>query len=209
MYGRDMLRMSGSACLYILIVCGMAYAQERPSSTRSTNTETSFARLRSKIDIQRVAAPTMSSVAGHYSSSPDELRKQVVPLSGDDLYLFPDGSYLYLEWSDIPPTTIRDKGKWAVSGSEIALTSDHDITWKPGAERHYLLVRRSGTADEILAVGTDSDSRYFEEHAEDDPEFMLLLVSKARINGISEKDADDLKKKLIREAWRPEFYKPE
>lgn len=187
----------------------MAYAQQRPSSIRSTGAETSFARLRSKIDVERVGAPTINSVSGHYSSSPEELRKSVVPLSGDDLYLFPDGSYLYLEWSDIPPTTIRDKGKWAVSGSEITLTSDPDIKWKPQAERHYLLVHRRAHPDEVLAVGTDSDSRYFEEQAKDDPEFMLLLVSKARINRISEKDTDELKKKLIRDAWRPEFYKSE
>jgi hypothetical protein len=208
MYGQDMRR-TGLACLCILIVSGMAYAQQRPSSMRSTSAETSFARLRSKINVERVGATTMNSVAGHYSSSPEELRKEVVPLSGNDLYLFLDGSYLYVEWSDIPPTTIRDKGKWAVSESEITLTSDPDIKWKPGAERHYLLVRRSGHADEILAVGADYDSRYFEEHSKDDPDFMLLLVSKARINGISGKDTDELKNKLMREAWRPDFYKPE
>lgn len=130
-------------------------------------------------------------------------------MSGDDLYLFPDGSYLYLVWADIPPTTIQDKGKWAVSGSEIVLTSDSEIKWKPGAERRYLLIHRSAHADEILAVGTDYGSRYFQEHAKDDPEFVLLLVSKVRINGITQKETDDLKEKLIREAWRPEFYKPQ
>ena len=97
---------------------------------------------------------------------------------------------LFLWWSDIPPTTIRDKGKWAVSGNEITLTSDPDIKWKPGAERHYLMIHRSAHADEIL-VGTDSDSRYFEKNAKEDPEFMLLLVSKARINVISEKDTNE------------------
>lgn len=149
----------------------------------------------------------MKSIAGHYSSSPDELRKQVVPIGGDDLYLFPDGSYLYLEWSDIPPITIRDKGKWAVSRSEVTLTSDPDIRWKPGAERHYLLIQRNAHANEILIVGADADSRYFAKNAKDDPEFMLLLVSKARINGISEEEANKLKEKLMRDAWRPDFYK--
>jgi len=99
------------------------------------------------------------------------------------------------------------QGAWAVCGSEITLTSDSDINWKPRVEHHYLLVHRSAHADEILAVGTDSSSRYFEEHAKDDPEFMLLLVSKVRVNGITKKETGDLKKKLIQEAWRPEFYK--
>lgn len=203
-----MLRTSGSACLCFFIAFATALAQQQRSSTPSLNADSSFALLRSKIDVERVSAP-MNSIAGHYSSSPEELRKRVVPLSGDDLYLFPDGSYLFLWWSDIPPTTIRDKGKWAVSGSEITLTSDPDIKWKPGAERHYLTIRRSAHADEILVVGTDSDSRYFEKNAKEDPEFMLVLVSKTRINGISEKNTNELKKKLMREAWRPNFYKAE
>ena len=130
-------------------------------------------------------------------------------MGGQDLYLFPDGSYLYLEWSDIPPITIGDKGKWAVSQNEVLLTSDPDITWKPRAERHYLLIHRSTHAEEILIVGTDSDTQYFKENAKDDPEFMLLLVSKARINGISEKETGELKEKLMRDAWRPDFYKSE
>jgi hypothetical protein len=209
MYGLDMLRTLGSVCLSVLVVCSVVLAQQHPPSTRSSDADRSFARLRSKIDVQRVGAPTMKSVAGHYSSNSDELRTQVVPMGGHDLYLFPDGSYLYLEWSDIPPTTIGDKGKWAVSQSEVRLTSDPDIRWKPRAERHYLLIHRSSHANEILMVGADSDSRYFEQNAKDDPEFMLFLVSKARINGISEKEASELKEKLMRDAWRPDFYKSE
>jgi hypothetical protein len=73
----------------------------------------------------------------------------------------------------------------------------------------YLLVRRRSHTQEILAVGMDRDLRYFEEHAKDDPEFMLLLVAKVRVNGISEEESIKLKKKLIREAWRPGFYKSE
>jgi hypothetical protein len=175
----------------------------------STSAENGFNRLRSKIEVERVDAPTLNSVSGHYSSTPEELRKRVVPMGSQDLYLFPDGSYLYLVSTDIPPTTIQDKGKWAVSRSEITLTSDPDIRWKPRAERHYLLIHRSTHANEILIVGADADSRYFEQNAKDDPEFMLLLVSKTRINGISEEEANKLKRKLMRDAWRPDFYKPE
>jgi len=209
MYGRDMLRISGLVCLSLLVISGAVVAQHSPSSMLSTDADGGFSRLRSKIDVQLVGAPSLKSVAGHYSSRPDELLKQVVPLSGDDLYLFPDGSYLYLEWSDIPPTTIRDKGKWAVSQSQVTLTSDADIRWKPGAERHYLLVHRSAQPREILIVGADYDSRYFEKNAKDNPAFMLLLVSKARINGIDDKEANQLKEKLMRDAWRPDFYKSE
>lgn len=64
-------------------------------------------------------------------------------------------------------------------------------------------------ANEILIVGADADSRYFEKNAKDDPEFMLLLVSKARINGISEEKGNKVKQKLMRDAWRPDVYKSE
>lgn len=204
-----MLRASGSICLCILIVCGTTSARQHPSKTRSTGAETNFARLRSKIDVEQIGAPAMNSVAGHYSSNPEELRKRVgPPLGGDDLYLFPDGSYLYIEWADILPATIQDKGTWAISAGEISLTSDPDITWKTRtADRHYLLARRSSHASEVLAVGTNFDLAYFEKHAEEDPEFMLLVCSKLRVNEISENVSVELKKKLMREAWRPEFYR--
>ena len=123
-----------------------------------------------------------------------------------DLYLFPDGRYLYYVLSDIPPATIRDKGRWAASDEEVMLTSDTDITWNPGADRRYLLVHRRSHPQEILAVGLDRELRYFEKNSGKDPEFMLLLVSKTRVSGISEKESIELRKKLMREAWNPTFY---
>jgi hypothetical protein len=196
-------------CLLALFVCNVLLGQEHSSVVQSPDHGRSLARLRSKIDVERPSDLTTNAIVGHYSSTPDELRRRVVPLSGDDLYVLPDGSYLYYVWSDIPPGTIRDKGTWVVSGDELTLTSDSDITWNPGAERRYLLVRRRSQTQEILAVGMDRDLRYFEEHAGDDAEFMLLLVAKVRVNGISAKESIGLKKKLMREAWRPGFYKSE
>jgi len=203
-----MPRTLGLTCLWVLVLCSLLPAQEHSSSIRSPGPEPGFARLRSKIDVELLGDLTTSSVAGHYSSSPDELTKQVVPLGGDDLYLFPDGSYFYIFWSDIPPATIQDKGHWIVSGNELRLTSDPDITWKPGAERRYLLVRRHSHPQEILAVGAARDLSYFEQNAKDDPEFMLLLVSKTRICGITPGETVALKEKLLRDAWRPDFYAP-
>ena len=196
-------------CLWALMVCALLFGQEHSSSIRPRSPESSFPRLRSKVDVEQLGDLTTKSVSGHYSSTPDELRKQVAPLSGDDLYLFPVGTYIYYVWSDIPPATIRDKGRWVVSGNEVKLTSDPDITWNPGAERHYLLVRRHSHAQEVLAIGIDRDLPYFEQNATDDPDFMLLIVSKTRIAGISSKDSAELRAKLMRDAWRPDFYAPE
>lgn len=176
------------------------------SSAQSLSPDVSFARLRSKIDVERVGDLTTNAVAGQYSSSPEELRKRVAPFSGEDLYLFPDGSYIYLFWSDIPPATIQDKGHWVVSKGQVRLASDPDITWNPGADRRYLLVRRSSHPQEILAIGEERDIPYFEKNADDDPEFQLLIGSKMQINRISPKESAQLREKLMHDAWRPDFY---
>jgi hypothetical protein len=197
------------ACTLALICSSVSSGQTHSSANLSKAAASPLARLRSKIPVDELPILTVDALAGHFTSSPDELRRRVGPiLSGDDLYLFPDGSYLYSTWSDIPPTAIQDKGSWVVSGDELTLKSDSDITWNPGAERRYLLVRRASHPDEILAVGRDRELAYFEKHADRDPEFMLLLVSKVRIAGISRKTSVELKKELMQKAWRPEFFKP-
>src|SRR6266480_6371654 len=99
-------------------------------------------------------------------------------LSGDDLYLFPDGTYIYNEWADIEPTTIRDKGTWKIAEGLVQLTSDRDVTWDAGAERKYIAVRRRSRTDEILLIGTEGALIRFEEDAKDEPEIELLVVCK-------------------------------
>jgi hypothetical protein len=128
-------------------------------------------------------------------------------LSGNDLYLFPDGTYVYCEWADIEPVTVHDKGTWVFKDGQVTLTSDPEITWEPGAERTYVAVHRSSRTEEILLVGTGHDLDYFEENARDDPEFMLLLNSKKREKAFSQKEAKELKASLMKDAWRPEIFK--
>ena len=94
-------------------------------------------------------------------------------------------------------------------GDELTLTSDVEIRWNPGAERRYSLFRRNSHPQEVLAIGLPRDLKYFDRHAKDDPELMLLIVSKKRIGPNDQNSSADLKKRLMREAWRPEFYKSE
>lgn len=35
-------------------------------------------------------------------------------LSGSELYLFDDDTYIYTEWADVEPETIYDKGRWTL-----------------------------------------------------------------------------------------------
>jgi len=176
------------------------------SSAYSLSPEASFARLHSRVDVERVGDLSTATLAGKYSSSPDELLKKVVPFSGNYLYLFPDGSYLYLFWSDIPPETIQDKGHWTTSQGQVRLASDPDITWRTGVERHYLLVRRRSHPQEILAIGMEHNIPYFAKNADSDPEFQLLIGSMMQVSRISSAESNQLKEKLLHDAWCPEFY---
>ncbi len=162
-------------------------------------------RLRAHVAVDLITGVPASDLAGHYSSKPKELGRSV--LSGNDLYLFPDGSYLYLEWADVEPPTMRDKGSWAFSAGTVRLTSDKEVTWDPDAERSYVVVHREARPKEALLIGLTRALPYFEEKANDDPNFMLLLVAKTRIASIGQKSAAKVKAKLMREAWRPEYFR--
>jgi len=190
--------------LLFAIIAAIAISFASPQAPPSP--DDSFERVRSRFDIERIGNLTTQAVAGLYGSSPDEVREHIVPFSGNELYLFPDRSYIDLFWSDIPPRTIQDKGHWVVSDGGIDLTSDSEVTWSPVTERRYLLLRRHSHPQEILAIGVKHDIPYFEKNAGSYPEFQLLIGSKTRIAEISLKSTARLKQKLMREAWRPDFY---
>jgi hypothetical protein len=164
-------------------------------------------RLRAKTRVDAVTEVAPAQLTGQYTSTPKELQKRVGPfLSGNDLYLFPDGTYIYCEWTDIEPVTVYDKGTWAFKNGEVALTSDPEITWKPRAERAYVAVHRWSRTAEILLVGTGRDLDYFEKHAGNDPEFMLLVSAKKREKTFSQQEAEKLKVTLMKDAWRPKYF---
>jgi len=165
-------------------------------------------RLRAYVPVNLVSGIASIRLAGHYTSTSKEVGRSF--LSGNDLYLFPDGSYIYTVWADIERTTIVDKGGWVFSEGVVKLISAPDVTWDPEAERTYLAVRRPSRKNEILLVGLEDALSYFETKAHEDPEFTLLLVAKVRTNGFSSEAAAKLKAKLMRDAWRPrDFKRPE
>jgi hypothetical protein len=165
-------------------------------------------RLRARIPIEAVDRIAPVKLAGQYTSSSKELRKLVGGfLSGNDLYLFPDGTYIYCEWADIEPTTVHDKGRWGFANGLIELKSDPDVNWEPGIDRTYAAVRRASHKKEILLVGVGHDLPYFEKEAGDDPNLMLLIVAKKQKATFTEAGASKLKASLLKEAWRPESFK--
>ena len=163
----------------------------------------SLKQLQQTISVQSVTNLTREKLAGEYSSPPKEIG---VGLSGDDLYLFPDGTYIYDEWGDIEPTTIRDKGRWSVAEGFVRLTSDADITWAARAERKYIAVHRQTHTEEILLVGTENALVRFEQDAKNEPEIELLVVCRERSKSISTAETRKLKHKLMRQSWRPNYF---
>ena len=136
------------------------------------------------------------------------LRKLIIPMGSENLFIFPDKTYIFTTVSDIPPDTISDKGPWSLDADVLRLESDKDITWKSShVDRRHIVVRRRGHNDELFLVGMDWHLPQFERTATDDPEFTFLLLSLKREETISEKVAEPLRKKLMKEKWDPESYR--
>jgi hypothetical protein len=128
-------------------------------------------------------------------------------LTGNDLYLFADGAYIYDEWSDVEPTAIRDKGTWNVADGIVNLKSYSEMTWDPDVERKHIAIHRLSRPNEILLVGTVRDLSYFDENSNDDPETELMIICKERLRTITSKQTVKIKEQLMRESWRPEYFR--
>ena len=165
---------------------------------------TPLERLQAKLPVEMVKPSQVAHLAGHYTSISSELRKKVggFVLSGEDLYLFADQTYIYCEWGDIKPLTIYDSGTWLVASGRVTLQSDPALKWHSRLEEEYLAVRRSGRSGEAILVGLKEELQYFEEQAKDDPDFMLLLVGLMREQAFGASEGTRIKRRLLAEASR-------
>jgi hypothetical protein len=144
------------------------------------------------------------ALAGRYQVPP----AGVGGLAGDELHLFPDGSYLYCEWADVWPLTVHDKGRWKTSAGLVELESDPDITWSPGADRRYVVVRRTSHPVEVLLFGIQRDLAMFDKVEGATGDDLVLWASLSR--GASYKDprvARRAKADLMHRAWRPDAFR--
>jgi len=179
-----------------------------PQSSSRKPEPTSLERLQAKIDVVSVPNLTPSELAGQFTNPSEELNKRVIPMSSETLFVFPDGSYIFTNVSDIPPDTISDKGTWRLKGDILELQSDKDVKWKSKyVERQHLVVRRRGHNDELFLVGIGWHLSHFEKNAKGDPEFQFLLDSLKREKALTAEEAGPLRKRLMKEKWQPEFYR--
>ena len=66
-------------------------------------------------------------ISGHYIGN----YQDPIPLAGNDLYLFPDRTYIYLHWADVMPIEICDRGTWEYQDGFTVLKTD-------GTIKHYI-----------------------------------------------------------------------
>ena len=178
----------------------LALLQVGPSAS------TLIERIQAKTPVEDVSSLDVAHIAGVYKNPGTSLIKEIGgALSGDVLYLLPDGTYIFTEWSDISPEAISDKGAWTFSHGLAELASDTDVKWKPGIDRRLIAVRRPAKRDEILLfeVGRLPD---FEVNAGKDPESMLLIVAKERYKRLRASETPKLKSSLMRNLWNPRVH---
>jgi hypothetical protein len=192
----------------LVLLMSSAISLEAQSQSKIPSGLSAVERIRAKTPVTEVVVKDKVQLAGRYTANSEELQKRVGPfLEGNDLYLFPDGTYIYCEWDDEMAPTIFDKGSWSIAKGLIELKTDSDVAWKPRNERVYAVVRRVTHQDEIMLVGVNRGLRSFEKGAHGDPEFTLLTVSRVRSEGLEKSGAVKLKEKLMGEAWHPGFFK--
>jgi hypothetical protein len=174
--------------------------------THGRATDSQLDRLRSHVPVEPVHV-TAAEVAGVYGSARDDVAG-APDNSGlkTALYLFPDGTYLFIQKASVMPPTIFDKGTWRIVSDVLDLKSAHEVTWNPDLERSFLILRRTSHPEEFLLVGTDLAVKRFERLAGGDAESALMTVARTRKRTIEADRTTKLKYYLMRKAWHPERF---
>jgi hypothetical protein len=164
-------------------------------------------RLCAKTPVTGLSAIDAAHIAGIFKNPGKSLIKRIGgALSGETLYLFRDGTYIYSEWADISADTVYDKGAWTYSGGLVQLVSDPEVKWKPEIDRQLVAFRRASVPDEILLIEITQRLADFEKQAGDDPELTLLYIAKERFKKLQASDSSKLKARLMKDCWNPHYH---
>ena len=147
-----------------------------------------------------IAVLSDADVAGRWSQDDG-----IVGLSGSDLYLFGDGTYIYAEWADVLPETIFDKGSWRTAAGTLQLSPDSDVTWEPRTDRCFVFIRIAGRSAPLL-LGVGQGLRTFERLVAENPKDALrylMSCTLTRRDHWSAKRALRLRARLMKKCWRP------
>jgi hypothetical protein len=141
-----------------------------------------------------------SSLIGQWTEGPG--------LSGSELYLFADHTYIHTQWADVIPETIYDKGRWALSGGALTLSPDADIVWRTTNDRTYLALRQ-GDDETVLLLGLKRAFAYVSYMAADkleDTPMHVRLASRTRHVTWKDAQAKGVKAAIMKRGWRPDWH---
>jgi hypothetical protein len=113
-------------------------------------------------------------------------------LAGEDLYLFEDQTFLYVQWGDTLPPTVYDKGRWQLRDGILELKRAPDVTWAPVQHQRYVAVRGKQTPEAVALAGVDDDG------------WSLGHLHKKPSWKAGESAA--VKRRLLRDAWNPSYW---
>jgi len=190
-------------CLLITL-SGTLQAQ----TTDNSQADEMFAYVKSRVPIAKrlqVDPKEIRTLSGYYTDVPPGVNS----LHANDLYLFPDQTYFYVEWTDVFPRTITDKGEWGYNNGLIELHSDKSAPRGETRRNGKLLplyIEKDGK-QLVLLLGASGDFAYFKEKAETNDEFMLLLCAYNRQEDFSSKDYTKIKAEIYKNCWRQESVK--
>jgi len=199
--------------IYLITFIAYGYTETVNPDTNLKSATKMFSGIKSLLPtVKQVSSSSLNveNISGHYCTlGPSMKERRGGALSGSELYLFPDNTYIYLKWADILPLTIYEKGQWDINNSFIILHSDGSVHQKdlPRDHEYLPLIIQSGTKDNIFIMGTEKEYSYFIKEAKNDPAFMLLLCGLEKEKTISHNETKSIREKLMKESWRPEFFK--
>jgi hypothetical protein len=159
--------------------------------------------------------PRAQQFAARYSAETPQTAGIIGGTSGDSLYLFRDGSYLYVEWADILPETMMDQGRWSLQGGLLVLGSDGVSSDKGSLQDvQYVAFCPPGSGRRALRIiGRDHQLGMLEDHftkdpgSADDRRFLVMLYSRERLEEYvtpeaSQQARENLRRRLERAGRR-------
>jgi len=186
--------LTGGVAISLLVLPGVVVSQTTPELEPGI-----IQRISTKVAITPLDLP-QSRWVGAWSSGGG--------LTGCQLYVFQDDSYVYTEWGCLEPETIHDKGSWQVTRGVLTLASDSDVTWQPSGDRKYATFRLTNSPRQLL-IGLDFQLRVFESVVREMPTHAATLLTLASFRRDREWRAGEgllLKSQLMKRNWRPEYF---
>lgn len=131
---------------------------------------------------ERLGAMDVGDLAGMYSRESPQLAKRIGGfLSGSNLYLLPDGRFIYTEWADVAPESVYETGTWKIVGSSLLLDRTEPVSGlRPLCDSVFIpfqLTDEDSGTTAIRAIGQTCNWHEFLSDAKEGDAFFALLMN--------------------------------